>query len=146
MKRLAILFVSCSLLLGTTAAAQTPATPAATLPEWDQLTPQQREVLVAPLRDRWNSDAGSRQRMLDHAQRWKDMSPQQREQARKGMRRFERMNPEQREQARALFMRMRGMPPEQREQLRQQWKQMTPEQRQRWMDENRPPEGPPPPR
>ncbi|MFY1079926.1 DUF3106 domain-containing protein, partial [Escherichia coli] len=64
----------------------------------------QRESLLAPLRDRWNSaDAGQRQRMLSHGQRWQTMSPEERDKARRGLRRFEHMSPEQREQARALF-------------------------------------------
>jgi hypothetical protein len=41
------------------------ALPAAPLPAWEQLSEAQRESLLAPLRDRWNSaDAGQRQRML----------------------------------------------------------------------------------
>lgn len=40
------------------------------LPEWDRLTPAQRDELVAPLRERWNSEPQQRTRMLRHAQRW----------------------------------------------------------------------------
>jgi hypothetical protein len=63
------------------------------------------------------ADAGQRQRMLSHGQRWQSMSPEERDKARRGLRRFEHMNPEQREQARALFGQMRDMPPEQRDAL-----------------------------
>lgn len=119
--------------------------PAATLPEWDKLTPQQREALIAPVRERWNSEPTERTRMLDHAQRWKDFSPDQRGQARKGMRRFENMTPQQREEARALFDRMRQMPPEDRKKLREEWSQMTPEQRRAWVQKNPPKAMPEPP-
>ena len=51
------------------------------LPEWDKLTPQQREALIAPVRERWNSDVEQRPRMLEHAQRWNSMTPEQRKQA-----------------------------------------------------------------
>ena len=37
------------LSLSAASAAQT-----STLPEWDKLTPQQRDALIAPVRDRWN--------------------------------------------------------------------------------------------
>ena len=37
------------------------------LPEWDQLTPAQRETLIAPMRDRWNASPEHRQRMYEHA-------------------------------------------------------------------------------
>ena len=107
------------------------------LPEWDALTPQQREALIAPLRDRWNNAAPpQRERMLQHGQRWQSMTPEQRELARRGRHRFENMTPAQREQARALFAQMRSMTPEQREALRERWGKMTPEQRQEWLKAN----------
>ena len=133
------------LLLAGNALAQS--TPAQSLPDWDKLTPQQREVLIAPVRDRWNSDPDQRPRMLEHAKRWKDMSPEQRKQAHKGMRRFEHMNPQQREEARALFEQMKKLAPEQRNQLRQDWKAMTPEQRRVWVEKHVPKgQSTPPPR
>lgn len=124
------------LLLAGNALAQS--TPAQSLPDWDKLTPQQREVLIAPVRERWNSDPEQRPRMLEHAQRWKGMSPEQRKQARKGMRRFEGMNPQQREEARALYEQMKKLSPEQRKELREEWKAMTPDQRRAWMQKNAP--------
>lgn len=134
------------LLAGSALAQSTPTQP---LPEWDKLTPQQREALIAPMREHWNSDPGERPRMLEHAQRWKTMTPEQRKQARKGMRRFEGMKPHQREEARALFERMKDLPPEQRKKLRDEWKGMTPEQRRVWVQKNAPKDAmpsPPPPR
>lgn len=135
------LLLALGLLCGNALAQTAPAS----LPEWDKLTPQQRETLVSPLRDRWNSSPDERARMFEHANRWKSMTPEQRQQARKGMRRFEHMGPEQRREARALFFKMRGMTPEQRQQLRNQWGKMTPEQRRDWMDKNAPSRGDMPP-
>lgn len=129
------LLLTLGLLCGN-AFAQT--APAANLPDWDQLSPQQREALISPLRDRWNSSPDERARMFEHANRWRSMTPEQRQQARQGMRRFEHMSPEQRSEARALFSKMRDMTPEQRQQLRSQWGKMTPEQRRDWMDKNAP--------
>ena len=43
----------------------------APLPDWERLTPQQREALIAPVRDRWNdAPPPQRERMLQHGQRW----------------------------------------------------------------------------
>ncbi|KAF1708798.1 hypothetical protein CSC70_11850 [Pseudoxanthomonas kalamensis DSM 18571] len=117
------------------------------LPEWDKLTAQQREQLIAPIRERWDSEPEQRTRMLEHAQRWQRMTPEQREKAHRGMRRFEKMSPEQRREARALFEKMQGMGAEQRKQLVTEWKAMTPEQRRAWVERNPPrdpPPGPPP--
>lgn len=111
----------------------------APLPAWEKLTPEQREALIAPVRDRWNREPGDRGRMLERAQRWQAMTPEQRAQARHGMKRFEGMSPDQRRHARALFARMKTLSPEQREALRNEWKKMTPEQREAWMRDNAPP-------
>lgn len=124
------------LFAGSHALAQTSPAP---LPTWDKLTPQQREALIAPVRDRWDREPEDRARMLERAQRWQAMTPEQRAQARHGQKRFEDMNPEQRRQARALYGHMKRLTPEQRDTLREQWKKMTPEQREAWMRDNAPP-------
>ncbi|AWH44994.1 MULTISPECIES: DUF3106 domain-containing protein [Stenotrophomonas] len=135
-----VLLPAAPLLAQTTAPA---AAPGPVLPNWEQLSPAQREALLAPLRDRWNgADAGQRQRMLSHGQRWQSMSPEERDKARRGLRRFEHMSPEQREQARALFGQMRTLSPAQRDALRERWSQMTPEERKDWVRENPPPAKP----
>lgn len=109
-----------------------------TLPAWARLSAAQREQLIAPVRERWNSEPAHRARMLHHAQRWQQMTPEQRRHAHHGMRRWEHMSPEQRAQMRALFERMRSLPQQQRGELKQQWKQMTPEQRKAWVQQNAP--------
>ena len=72
-------------------------------PEWDQLTPEQRDALITPLRERWNGNPDERPQMIERAQRWKTMPRDQRDRARHGMQRWEHMSPEQRTEARALF-------------------------------------------
>lgn len=120
------------LLCGHAAHAQ-PAPP----PAWDQLTPAQRDQMIAPVRERWNSaDAQARSRMLDHARRWQAMTPAERTQARHGMHSWKHLPPEQREEARALYSKLRTLPDAERDALREHWKQMTPEQRRRWAAEN----------
>lgn len=127
-------------------AADPPAAPANAkpLPAWEQLTAAQRETLIAPMRERWNSQPDDRQRMLDRAQRWQQLTPEQRQRARHGMQRWERMSPEQREQTRALFGKMRTLDEPQRKALKAQWRAMTPEQRREWVKANPTPTGVPP--
>ena len=135
--------LAIALLIGGTPAlaqrkpAHTP--PAPTPPAWEQLSDAERELLIAPIRERWNAEPAARTRMLDHAKRWRTMTPEQRRAAHDGMRRWSHMNPEQKEQARALFERMRGMDPDERRALREQWRAMTPEQRKAWLDAHAPP-------
>ena len=152
-KLLAPAFVA--LLLAAPAFAQDSAKPA-----WDQLQDSDRELLVEPLRDRWNNaDAAQRARMLEHARRWRDMPREQRARAHVGMRRFHKLTPEQRaqmkvlfdktrnmdrrerRQAFALFHAMRGMSAAEREALRTQWAKMSPQQRDDWIREHAPRRG-----
>jgi hypothetical protein len=132
--------------LPTLAVQPAPApTPPPSLPAWEQLTPAQREQLIAPIRERWNSEPEQRHRMLERAQRWKQLTPEQRERAHRGMKRWEHMNPEQRDQMRALYGKMRTLPPAERQALKERWRQMTPEQRAEWVKANpAPPEARPP--
>lgn len=108
------------------------------LPAWDQLTPAQRELLVAPLRERWDANPGERARMYGHAERWRSMTPEQRARARRGLGHWEHMDPARRREMRALFEKMRTMTTEQRKALRDQWHGMTQAQRNAWVEANPP--------
>ena len=153
--------LACLLALAPLSAFAQQPPAAAALPAWDQLSAEQRELLLGPVRDRWNRSAPEDRRdMLDHARRWQSMTPEQRERARDGHKRWKGMSPEQREHARHGMKRWRGMPPEKREEARalfehirplpdaerkamlERWKAMTPEQRKAWVEAH-PPKDPP---
>lgn len=133
--------LALSMLCSAPAFAQTapagkaaPAAEAArSFPAWEQLSAAEREMLIAPMRERWNGNPQGRARMMDHAQRWQTMTPEQRQRMHHGMKRWRHMSPEQREHARALFGEMRDMTPEQRQELRAKWKAMTPAEREAWI-------------
>jgi len=108
------------------------------MPTWEQLTPAQRDLLVAPIRERWDSNPDARGHMFQHAQRWRQLSPEQRDEAHKGQGRWEAMPSDQRRTMRALFQKTRDMTPEQRRALREQWRAMSPEQRRAYLGQNRP--------
>jgi len=141
MKTLRLITLLLALGVCAPALATPPAAPtaprrdasAAALPAWEQLSAEQRELLVAPLRERWNAAPEERARMLEHARRWREMPPEERARARHGMRRFEQLSPEQRERARAIFAHTRHMSAAEREAFMQRWKQMTPAQRGEWL-------------
>lgn len=123
-----------SLLLAPALAwSQDTAANAAPLPEWDALTTTQREILLAPLRDRWNSSPEERTRLYERAQRWKAMPTDARQRARHGMQRWEKMSPQQRHHAQALFHSMRQMDDAQRKAFLATWHGMTPQQRNDWV-------------
>lgn len=110
------------------------------LPAWDQLSPAQRELLIAPVRDRWNREPEKRERFMAYAERWKAMPQPQRERARHGMQRWEGMTPEAREQARAVFHVVRGLDKHARGEFMEKWRQMTPQQRTDWVKTHPAPE------
>lgn len=112
-----------------------------TLPDWDGLTPAQRETLLAPLRERWNANPDERARMLERARHWQSMPPEARARARHGMRRWEGMPPHKRVEARTLFHAMRGMDAEQRRRFMEAWRQKTPQARKAWLEANLAPRG-----
>ncbi len=111
---------------------------AQSMPAWEQLSPAQRDLLVAPIRERWDSNPDARGRMFQHAQRWRQLSPMQRDKAHEGQGRWEAMPSDQRRTMRALFQKTRDMTPEQRRALREQWRAMTPEERRAYVGQNRP--------
>lgn len=91
---------------------QAQATPPAdaTLSSWEQLSPTQRDELIGPLRERWNSQPQARARMLGNARLWQQLDPDQRRRAQKGLERLEQMTPEQRRQAREAYQRRQQSP------------------------------------
>lgn len=119
--------------------AQAPAA-ATQYPDWDQLTPAQRDALVAPLRERWNRNPGERARMLERAHRWQAMPAEKRDRARHGMQRWEHMSAEKRTEARALFHALRGMDKDQRKAFLAQWRRKTPQQKTEWLKAHPAPE------
>jgi hypothetical protein len=138
-----MLLFAALLACAGSAAAQTPPQTARTSqnlpqpPEWDRLSPAQREAIVAVMRERWDSNPHERARMLQHAERWRQMSPEQRRNAQSGQRRWQQMSPEQRREARAAFEQGRGLPPAERAALREKLKAMTPDERREWLRTHR---------
>ena len=129
--RLLLTFVL--LLAPLLAAAQDTPASRTPLPEWDQLTSAQRDELIAPLRDRWDSNPDERTRLAERARRWKAMPTDTRQRAHHGMQRWEKMSPEQRQHAKSLFHAMRGMDKAERNAFLAKWHAMTPQQRNDWV-------------
>ena len=91
-RKAAPLLFLAAFALAPAAFAQDADASAAPLPAWDQLTPAQRDLLIAPVRDRWNREPDKRPQFIEFAKRWQSMPPAQRERARHGMQRWEGMN------------------------------------------------------
>lgn len=132
-----VFVVACA--LGAGVGAEPQRVPAKqTYDNWASLTPAQREVLIAPLRARWDDNASQRGEMMGRAKHWAAMTPAERKLAQRGMHRWEKLSPEQRAQAKQLYMRMKDMTPEARKALRDQWHNLSPEQRSAWLKANPP--------
>jgi len=115
--------------------AQTP--PAPTLPDWAELSHEQREQLTAPTRDRWNSATPEqRTRMLARAERWQQMEPGQRARISGTIDRWQHLPPMRHQELRALFHHLNTLPETERSEFMRRWLTMTPEQRQEWIQAN----------
>lgn len=110
------------------------------LPAWEQLSPAQRELLIAPVRDRWNREPDRRLQFMEFAKRWQSMPQLQRERARHGMQRWEGMSPAQRDEARAVFQAVHGMDKDARAAFMANWRQMSASQRADWVKAHPAPE------
>lgn len=126
-------------LLGCLACATALAVPPP-LPAWNQLSDEQRELLIAPTRERWNADPARREQLLERARHWQQLGPEQRKHAHRGMKRWEHMSPEQRTHARALYRVMGPLDPAAREAFKVKWRAMTPKQKDAWLEANPAPE------
>jgi len=115
------------------------------LPEWNQLSRDQREQLMAPTRDRWDSaSAEQRARMLARAERWQQMAPDERARVSGAIGRWQNLPPGQHHELRALFHHLRSLGEPEREAFLTRWKAMTAEQRRAFAEANPAPsrEGP----
>jgi hypothetical protein len=76
--------------------------------------------------------------MMNYAQRWQQMTPEQQQRAQQGKNRWDAMTPQQRAKARSAFERgAASLSPQDRAALRERLKSMTPEQRREWLQNNR---------
>jgi len=129
-------------------ATQTPAQP---IP-WTSLAPDEQKVLEK-VRDSWSQlPPGAQQRLRRAAQRWaqmapeqrarvaqrlqrwNEMTPEQRAQVRQRYDKFEQLPPDQQQRIRGAFHRFGSLPPDERARLRDQFEQMTPAQRETFLD------------
>jgi len=116
------------------------------LPDWAQLSAEQREQLTAPTRDRWDSATPEqRARMLARAERWQQMGADERARINGAIGRWQNLPPGRQHELRALFHHLRSLGEAEREAFLTRWKTMSAEQRQGWAEANPAPprEGPP---
>lgn len=64
-------------------------------------------------------------------ERWKRLSPEERERVKQGRERFKSLPPEDRERVKNAVKRFRELPPEEREELKKKWRESAGEKRRR---------------
>jgi hypothetical protein len=91
-------------------------------PSWEQLKPQQKEVL-APLAQEWNNlDAAKRKKWLGIAKRYPGMKPSEQHRTQLQMRDWYSLTPEQREIVREKYKTIKKLPPDKRDEIKQKWR------------------------
>ncbi|HEC16736.1 MAG TPA: DUF3106 domain-containing protein [Sedimenticola sp.] len=132
---------------------------------WNSLSSAQQKILAKLTRpEQWDRlPAGRQQRLLKGLRAWRKMSPEERAWAKRRFqqwkklppkqrarirRRFEAylsLSPEQRKWVKAQYQRFKKMPPEKRKALRKKWKGMSEQERLRALQNQKNPQGLPPP-
>lgn len=125
------------------------------VPAWQALTKEQQRIL-APLAERWDGlPEARRQRLLTGLERWQGMSQAQRDRLRERFSQWRKLKPEERQFIRKRFIEFlslspkerqrivkryrhyQQLSPEKRQALRERWRQMTPRQRNQWLNRHR---------
>ena len=90
-------------------------------PSWDELKPQQRDVL-APLAQEWNNmDSAIKKKWLGIAKRYPGMTAEEQQRTQLQMRDWYSLTPEQRELVREKYKTIKKLPPEKRHEIKQKW-------------------------
>ncbi len=92
-------------------------------PAWNELPPQEQQVL-APIEPEWGKlDAQRKQKWRSLAQRYPKMTPDEQQRIRQQMGAWVQLTPQQRAAAREQYKSMKQLPPEQKQDVKQKWEQ-----------------------
>jgi Protein of unknown function (DUF3106) len=104
---------------------------------WNSLPPERQQALARGS-DRWlGMSAEQRGQAQQRFQRWQSLPPEQRRVLRDRWEKFQSLPPEQRAAVRQNFRRFQQLPPEKRQTLREQWRNASPAERQRMVQQVR---------
>lgn len=96
---------------------------------WDQLPPERQQRLLNGARQWSNMDSDQRSQARQRFQQWQQMKPDEQARLRERFDRFRQLPPEQREAIRNARQWFRSLPPARRQELREQWRNMSPDER-----------------
>jgi hypothetical protein len=107
-------------------------------PSWSHLTPAQRTAL-APLEKEWSGiDALRKEKWLEIADRFPQMSPDERNRVQTRMTQWARMSPKERGEARLHYQELRQLTPAERQERWEKYQALPPEQRAKLAERGQP--------
>ncbi|MHB1233129.1 MAG: DUF3106 domain-containing protein [Burkholderiales bacterium] len=90
-------------------------------PTWEQLTPQQKQLLSA-LEAQWNQETDRlRNSLVRVANKYPKMKPAEQERVRRRIARWASLTPEQRKAARERYKKIKKQPPEKQKEVKKKW-------------------------
>jgi hypothetical protein len=139
--RIFVAVFAATLLLGgvraqtaSPAPAKKSSAPVPAKPEWNDLTPSQKEAL-APLAKEWNTlDKDRKAKWIAVAKNYPSLTPDKQAQYQQRMTEFAKLTPEQRRNVRENFRKAYELPLDQRQALIQQYNDMPPERKKELAD------------
>jgi Protein of unknown function (DUF3106) len=96
---------------------------------WDQLPPERQQRLLNGARQWSKMNSDERAQARQRFQQWQQMKPDEQARLRERFDRFRQLPPEQREAIRNARQWFRSLPPARRQELREQWRNMSAEER-----------------
>jgi hypothetical protein len=101
---------------------------------WHQL-PSDEQTALKPYQQQWQQmTPEQQQRLRRNANRWQQMSPEEKQRTRERAERFRQLPPQEQQRLKVHQRWFQSLPPEERERLRGQWRQMSPEERSKFME------------
>lgn len=88
------------------------------------------EKSAGSARERWKKlSPKQREKVRERYEKLEKLPPEEQARVRKNLERWQKLSPDQRKAARKSYKRWRELPPEKRDELRERWRELTPEQR-----------------
>jgi type I site-specific restriction-modification system R (restriction) subunit len=103
------------------AAGKTNSKPEPKAPSWQQLSPQQKQVL-GELEPQWEQQPDRlRNNLVKVANKYPKMKPEEQERVRRRITRWASLTPEQRQAARERYKQLKKQPPEKQKEVKKKW-------------------------
>ncbi|HET7360188.1 MAG TPA: DUF3106 domain-containing protein, partial [Rhodanobacteraceae bacterium] len=102
--------------------------------KWNRMPPDHQRHMQRKARHWETLSPGRRDEIRQRIAHWQQMTPAERDRARANRRVYHHLRPAERSRLHSAYERFKQMPEAQRKALREQWHQLSPQQRRHWIE------------